>query len=356
MELRMKVSILVINYNYGRYLQQVVDSALAQTWADKEVVVVDNGSTDDSWTRLQAYGDRVNAVRVLDNRGVVTGYNAGFENSDGHWLMFLDADDLLDPDAIETMMKLVTPEVAKVQFRMRHMDRDGKVIPGVVPYLLHDGDVRPLIRRFGHYAGPPGSGNLYRRSAIARYFPLPVDAWNLGADTVPFALSAFHGRVASAPRELGAYRLHWRNSQTRGVLGNNKLSLAEAYLYDAQIRTRVLTLLRERSGIVVDGPFVQMPNTVRKRALSWKLRPDEHPHRDETRWGLLRLQAQALREWPGFTATEKLVQWAWLAALLVAPRPAALRLADGNTAGSVRRWLRSALHRDERAPTVLRRG
>ena len=95
----MLVSIVINNYNYARYLGDAIDSALAQTWHPLEVIVVDDGSTDDSWSVIQRYGERVRAMRQ-PNGGQGAAYNAGFAASRGEWVLFLDADDLLDVDAL----------------------------------------------------------------------------------------------------------------------------------------------------------------------------------------------------------------------------------------------------------------
>ncbi|MBK6718013.1 MAG: glycosyltransferase family 2 protein [Burkholderiales bacterium] len=167
-----RVSIVVLNYNYARFVGLAIESALRQTHRDVEVIVVDNGSTDASPEVIRPYESRVRLVRQPVNIGQGQGYNLGIEAATGEWIVWLDADDLLDDDCIATCLSLATEHTAKVQFPMRHIDGEGAAMGTVTPSVRHFGDVRPIIRRFGHYAGPPGSGNLYRRSAVAPYFPV----------------------------------------------------------------------------------------------------------------------------------------------------------------------------------------
>ena len=87
----MKASIVISNYNYGRYLPDAIDSALAQTYADTEVIVVDDGSTDDSRRIIEAYRDRIVAI-FKANGGQASALNAGFAASGGEVIVFLDAD------------------------------------------------------------------------------------------------------------------------------------------------------------------------------------------------------------------------------------------------------------------------
>ena len=108
----MHVSIVILNYNYARYLVQAIESALRQGYADLDVVVVDNGSTDDSQQVISRYADRVRVVRQPTNIGQGQGYNLGFDAARGDWLMWLDADDLLEDDCIETCMALVGADTA----------------------------------------------------------------------------------------------------------------------------------------------------------------------------------------------------------------------------------------------------
>ncbi len=99
----MTVSIIINNYNYASYVGQAIDSALAQSWRDCEVIVVDDGSSDGSWPLIERYRDRARVLRQ-ENGGQGAAYNAGWRMARGEFVLFLDADDLLDPGAIERAM------------------------------------------------------------------------------------------------------------------------------------------------------------------------------------------------------------------------------------------------------------
>ena len=339
----MSVSIVVTNYNYGRFVGQAIASALAQTAADVEVVVIDDGSTDDSWEQIGRYGERIVARRIA-NSGQGGASNLGLMLARGEFVLFLDSDDLLDPDCVATCLRLATPDVAKVQFAMRRIDADGRDLGGSIPYLMHQGDVRPIIRTFGHYAGPPSSGNIYRRSAIERYFPVPPQAWRRAFDTVPFLLAPFNGRVVSAPQPLGSYRLH-RNDATPGVLGNVGRSLADTLRVEVSRRDAALALLAQRDGVALDDDFLPLPWSLRTRALSWKLDPVKHPYPEDTPLRILRLQARAMREWPGYRRLERMTALLWVLAATLLPRVIVARLAPANTSGAVRMLLRRLVGR-----------
>src|SRR4051812_2571992 len=96
------LSIIVSSFNYGRYLPQAIESALAQTHKC-EVIVVDDGSTDDSREIIRGYGDRLRAI-LKDNGGQASALNAGFAASTGDAIIFLDSDDMLAATCAETVL------------------------------------------------------------------------------------------------------------------------------------------------------------------------------------------------------------------------------------------------------------
>ena len=96
----MLVSIIITNYNYGAYLQSSIDSALRQRYEHIEVIVVDDGSTDNSREIIDSYGGRIVSI-LKANGGQCSCCNLGFQRSRGEGVIFLDADDVLFEDAVE---------------------------------------------------------------------------------------------------------------------------------------------------------------------------------------------------------------------------------------------------------------
>ena len=102
-----KVSIIIPNYNYARYLSDAIESALNQSYKPIEVIVVNNGSTDNSLEILKHFENR---IRVIDqaNLGQSGARNSGLNHAQGDYIAFLDADDYWHPEKIEKQVKLLS--------------------------------------------------------------------------------------------------------------------------------------------------------------------------------------------------------------------------------------------------------
>jgi glycosyltransferase involved in cell wall biosynthesis len=108
------VSIIMPAFNASPWIGEAVASALAQTWRDLEVVVVDDGSTDDTAAIVEGIGDpRVRLIRQ-ENRGQSAAANAGAAAARGEWLKFLDADDALNPGHLEAQLASIAAAPACV--------------------------------------------------------------------------------------------------------------------------------------------------------------------------------------------------------------------------------------------------
>jgi glycosyltransferase involved in cell wall biosynthesis len=93
------VSVVITTYNQAEYIAETVLSALNQTYRDLEVIVVDDGSTDETGARLAPFRDRVALIRQ-DNQGVAASRNTGVRAAKGELIAFLDGDDLWEPDKL----------------------------------------------------------------------------------------------------------------------------------------------------------------------------------------------------------------------------------------------------------------
>lgn len=106
------VSVVIPTYNHGHYVGQAVDSALNQSYQNIEVLVIDDGSTDDTRQRMVQYGDRIRYIHQ-PNQGLSAARNTGIANALGDYLAFLDSDDSFHPRKIEAQLACLAahPEI-----------------------------------------------------------------------------------------------------------------------------------------------------------------------------------------------------------------------------------------------------
>jgi glycosyltransferase involved in cell wall biosynthesis len=221
-------SIVINNYNYARFLGEAIESALAQTYPHTEVVVVDDGSTDDSRAVIARFGDRIQSL-FKPNGGQASAFNAGLRASTGEVVCFLDADDTLLPTAVETAVEaLVGTTCVKVHWPLIAVDErgvpEGELIPS---HPLPEGDLREGILEEGPTgcSSAPTSGNAWTRSFLKQIFPVPEADFRLCADTYLFVLAAALGPVAALREPQGCYRLH-ETSNYRARSFEEQLELA----------------------------------------------------------------------------------------------------------------------------------
>ena len=118
------VTIIVPVYNISEYLPVCVKSLLDQTVSDLEIILVDDGSTDGSGDLCDAYAREDSRIRVIHkvNGGLSDARNAGLDAAKGEWLLFVDGDDYLVPDAVEQLVPFAEPDVDFVQFHYQETD------------------------------------------------------------------------------------------------------------------------------------------------------------------------------------------------------------------------------------------
>ncbi|MEB3280983.1 MAG: glycosyltransferase [Lyngbya sp.] len=101
------VSILIPSYNCEQWLAETLESALAQTWQHKEIIVVDDGSTDNSLSVAKRFESSIVKVISQENKGQSAAENRALREAQGDFIQYLDADDLLSPDKIDRQIKLL---------------------------------------------------------------------------------------------------------------------------------------------------------------------------------------------------------------------------------------------------------
>jgi glycosyltransferase involved in cell wall biosynthesis len=124
------VSILIPAYNSEKWIGETIQSALCQTWSNKEIIIVNDGSTDSTFDIAKNYESKIVKVRTQENRGACAARNKALEYSQGDYIQWLDADDILHPEKISKQMEaaqtendphvLYTSPYGKFFFRIRN--------------------------------------------------------------------------------------------------------------------------------------------------------------------------------------------------------------------------------------------
>ena len=152
-----KVSIIIPAFNQARFLAVAIDSALQQTYRDVEVIVVDDGSTDETRDIAARFGDRITYVHQ-ENTGLPGARNRGWRESGGEYLCFLDSDDFYHPEKVQRQVELLDadPQLGFVYCDIVTTDEAGQPVP-------EQPSVNSPARQM--------SGNIFQTLMMAGYFP-----------------------------------------------------------------------------------------------------------------------------------------------------------------------------------------
>ncbi|WP_052359154.1 glycosyltransferase [Methanomicrobium mobile] len=123
------VSVVIPVYNGSNYVREAIDSALAQTYKNIEILVIDDGSTDNTWDILQSYGDKIRKYHK-QNGGVSTALNMGIKNMRGEWFAWLSHDDLWLPENIEKKIEFLNahPNYRMCYGEIDHINSEHKIL------------------------------------------------------------------------------------------------------------------------------------------------------------------------------------------------------------------------------------
>ena len=221
------ISVIIPTYNYDRFLREAIDSVLEQTYPAHEIIVVDDGSTDDTPRILAAYGDCIRVIRQ-QNLGASAARNAGIAAARGQWLSFLDSDDVWRPRKLERDASRIAadPGLGIVHCGAEQFDQTGKTLAvflgGLEGWVALD-----LLRLDREVIAAPGSGLTVRKTAaeeIGGYDPrlAAAEDWDFC-----YRL-ACRNRAGFIPEVLARYRQHGSGRHLNiGNMGNGMLLALE---------------------------------------------------------------------------------------------------------------------------------
>ena len=208
------VSIVVPAYNHAGYLAEAIDSVLAQNYPNVELIVLDDGSTDNTAEVLQRYGDAFR-WETHANMGQASTLNKGWAMAKGEVLSYLSADDVLQPDAVSSIVPLLWGDVVMAYCDFNLIDPASRIIRRVeAPNFNYVAMLRDFVCQ-------PGPGAFMTRAAYEQ-----VGGWNSTLRQLPdleyWLRLGLVGRFVRVPEVLAGFRVH-EESQTFSAASVDKV-------------------------------------------------------------------------------------------------------------------------------------
>ncbi|EAW38325.1 glycosyltransferase family 2 protein [Lyngbya sp. PCC 8106] len=217
----MLVSILINNYNYGHFVSDAIDSALSQTYSDVEIILVDDGSTDNSCEIITSYQNKITTI-FKENGGQASAFNVGFAKSQGDIICFLDADDVFLPEKVTQIVNCFEhhQEIGWCFHPLRYATED---LLAYSETTIHTGksgvyDVRPYIQRgklrdYIPFQGTVTSGLCFTRKLLQQILPMPEEIRITSDDYLKYsAFGISPGFILL--QDLALQRIHGNNAYT----------------------------------------------------------------------------------------------------------------------------------------------
>ncbi|MEA5598357.1 glycosyltransferase [Rivularia sp. UHCC 0363] len=320
---RLLVSIIINNYNYEGFLPEAIDSAINQSYQNTEVIVVDDCSTDNSRHIIASYGDKILPIYHQENGKQAAAFNSGFAISKGEIIIFLDADDYLFPNAVEKIVSVWKPNLAKVHYRLQVVDSNRQSLGFSYPQggkSLSSGEVWRTILEVGGYAGVATSGNAINRKALKEVFPISEE-YKLTADDYLSMLIPFYGEVVAIEEPLAAYRIHTSNQWALATV------TAERFHRFVRHDLQNYQLLVQKA----DELDYQLPKDFEQRSIgrlwsrmaSLRLDPQHHPIPSDKALPLIYMGIRSLWKYSDHNWLKKLIFSMWFLWVGLLPLPLA---------------------------------
>ena len=238
-----KISALIFNYNGARFLSEAVGSVLKQEFPPVDVVIADDGSTDDSRSKALAFGGRVQWLD-LPHGGQGAALNAAVDKCRGEWIAFLESDDIWLGGKLKELAAFLDnePGVVAVQHEMEQVDAELSPRPTWRTSELRRWGLDDFLN--GRTLVTGMSALAVRRDVLEKLLPLPPDLLTCIDEFLqPRLLAA--GAVAHLPRGLGLRRIHGSNFYADIRSDPRRLS---SYLGLRSILDRHLDLFLKKQG------------------------------------------------------------------------------------------------------------
>jgi len=251
------VSIIMPNYNHSRFIERAAASVIAQTFSDFELIIIDDGSTDDSMVRAERLAQEDARVKPLSNRGnhgLPYSRNRGIKAASGRYFCFIDSDDIFRPQRVDKMLKLIEnePETFSYSDIFKIDDQDQVIQAESSSHMPPDGNAYAWILSHGLTGTSPilvprslvDKVGLYNESLV----------WGEDLDYILRLTERFQIAVVRQP--LYGYRIHQARKTDRMKMHACKLievGILESHLtrnwelFDDSVRYRTIRRIQQYS-------------------------------------------------------------------------------------------------------------
>ena len=254
------VTVVVTLFNYERYVGECLRSIAAQTYRNFKCIVVDDCSTDQSAAIVgrmidaKELDERFALIRHDVNRGQMAGFKTGFDHSEGEFLVYVDADDLLLPDFLAGHLDthLSEPPVAFTSSNQYQIDENGVVVAGQHSDLAARGRYRLVGAQYlfaNIWLWATTSSMMFRRTTLALVFPDDSTPFRICADNYLCHFANTIGGSILIPERYGCYRRHGANlfSRNRIVGGQHPTGDVRRHPSHESVRAGILGRLLEQA-------------------------------------------------------------------------------------------------------------
>lgn len=259
MDFHPEISVIMPAYNAERYITESINSVISQTYILWELLVIDDGSTDNTSRRIEAFSDsRIRRITLSSNCGLTTARKMGIRESKGEFIAFLDADDIAIVDRLQSQIQIFesNPNI---------------ILCGSFAYVINEnGDVGGLIKKPAtnefikatlFFGFPFCTPTVMMRSSIAKkYVGEEFDDWQKADDYILFSRMLLDGSFINIEKPLLYYRIH--NANNRITNDRNNADIVHGRMIAWQHQLGLLGLGVTREVLLLHDKLCYYPNRI----------------------------------------------------------------------------------------------
>ncbi|MDD3474457.1 MAG: glycosyltransferase family 2 protein [Candidatus Dojkabacteria bacterium] len=221
MESKPLVSIVIPVHNGEKYIKEAIDSCLNQTYENREIIVVDDQSDDNTLNILRDYKEKIRVIPVKKQNGLGNVINIGIRASKGEYIARMDADDVMYPNRLEKQLEYMqsNPNCVAVGGQIDIIDKDGN-ITGHRKYAVEDRDIKKNLFLFQPFAHPAVT---LRKSSLEEVGLYPENIWKV-EDVKLFLLLSKEGEFHNIEDTVLKYRMTFNTQSQSNMLDHFKKS------------------------------------------------------------------------------------------------------------------------------------